>query len=93
MIYVDEIRKIININAMEESPLSEIYSEISTIAKIDIEESRLIFRHILTQMIEDNLVGIYQYSNETTSTPSFVEISLDEALNDAMNSYLYSKSA
>ncbi|MHC8944412.1 hypothetical protein ACYX78_07115 [Advenella incenata] len=93
MIYVDEIRKIININAMEESPLSEIYSEISTIAKIDIEESRLIFRHVLTQMIEDNLVGIYQYSNETTSTPSFVEISLDEALNDAMNSYLYSKSA
>jgi len=78
---------------MEESPISEIYSEISTIAKIDIEESRLIFRHVLTQMIEDNLVGIYQYSNETTSTPSFVEISLDEALNDAMNSHLYSKSA
>lgn len=92
MISIDEIKKIININAMEESSISDLYSEIATVAEIGIEESKSIVRHVLAQMIDDTTVGIYQYSNDTDSTSGLVEVSLDEALANAVNSYVFSTS-
>jgi hypothetical protein len=77
---------------MEESSISDLYSEIATVAEIAIEKSQSIVRHVLAKMIDDTTVGIYQYSNDTDRTSGLVEVSLDEALADAVNSYVFSTS-
>ena len=77
MITVEEIKKILNINAMEESSVNDLYSEISVAAEIDIEAARSMVHQCLAQMVEDDLVGIYQYSNGNDSTSNFVEVSIE----------------
>ncbi|MGX9935628.1 hypothetical protein ACVFVO_09595 [Advenella kashmirensis] len=77
---------------MEESWIKDLFSEIATVTKIGTEELQFIARHVLAQMIDDATVGIYQYSNDTDSTSSLLEVSLDETLADAVNSYVFSTS-